>query len=162
YARRATPRSIAIDSAVAAGFMLLPALIAVSLLRLAMPIDRAVEGVLASWRWSFAGSLLELRYFQTVTGTDRPGDNLLRSLFPAAWYARALVPPIVAGLFFRRPTTLEARIVLTIAAALVPLAASYVLRDALDWMYIPRGLNVAMVEICLVFTLGAMSLGRAE
>lgn len=162
YARRTTTRDALVESGILIGMMLLPAVIAVSLLRLAMPTGDAIASVLGSWRWSFDQRLLGMDYYALVTGAGRPSENLSRSLKPAVWYVLALLPAVAAGLGLRQHTSEhakawhEARLPVAIALALLVLAASYVLNDALEWMWVARGLNVAMLAVCLTFTFGAI------
>ncbi len=98
-ARRRLPLALGVLSGAATA----PVLVAVGLLGLAMPLERALAGTLRSWTMVWRGEVPGLTFYEQGMGVDRPAENLAALAWEIAAYLAVFVPVGAVALGMRRP-----------------------------------------------------------
>jgi hypothetical protein len=86
-----------------AGLAVLPSLAAWALLRLAMPSQEAVRGVLGSWCYLFNSRITNFPLYKSGMGTDDVAGSIAIMFRSATGYAELVIPAAILALACRRP-----------------------------------------------------------
>lgn len=123
---------------------LIPPITFVALLSLAMPLGDAFRGVIGGWAFLLDGRITQLAFYKRSMGTDEPVANARQALVQSLWYALAIAPPALLGIFIRR-TRNSVWIAATYAIAL--LTVLLLLDSKIPWHDAFRGLTMVILAI---------------
>lgn len=112
------------------GGVMVPPLLAACLLRLAMPLDQAVEGTLGSWMYVFGQNLGGQRFFLEGAGLLEPVESLRRILVWFCGYGFAV--GAVMSIVFLARSPVRSRVAMA-AAPLAVLAVVLAAGRFVDW-----------------------------
>jgi hypothetical protein len=97
WAQKQPAARLPVTAAVYIGSLLLPAVMAVALLSLALPLREAVLGTLGGFRWMFSDEIVGLRFYRQMRGLLDPARQTGRMLGIALWYGMLWGIPAAIG-----------------------------------------------------------------
>lgn len=124
---------------------LLPAVIAIGLLSLAMPISQALRGAAGSWVMALDSRITSLDFYREGMGTLDPLQSLRAILIWSTGYILIFAPAVALGLLLRRPGRYR-----TIAAWGVFLLVAGLLQwrsPSIDWSQMAKPLTLVILAL---------------
>jgi len=130
---------------------IVPSIIAFALLRLAMPSQEALRGLLGSWKYLFDARITANSFYRKLMGTDKPWAHTVVMLRILAGELLLLSPPAIAAMLLRRNVPRQARWVCTLGSAAYVIVLLWIFRDRANWQGAIWPLNLIAVVIALTF-----------
>lgn len=127
----------------------MPAVLAVGLLSLQMPVADAINGCLGTWKLIFSSDVNTLMFHRLNMGTLDPWLQLSKIGIASAWYAAVLVPASLLGMSLPR-TGLASRIILAVVFCGVG-AVAFFFAPPIAWLSIGLPFSAAMGLLAILF-----------
>jgi hypothetical protein len=140
------------DVVIVAAAMLLPLLVAWSLLALAMPPGEALAGIFGSWRYALDGRISGLLFYRQTLGIAAPSDSASKILIATLVYALVAGAAAVASMTLK-PQPRQIAIVLIIGVGIAAIA--FFALPLSVWQQSLRGLTLLAPGVAIVWIVAA-------
>jgi hypothetical protein len=130
---------------------IVPSIIAFVLLRLAMPSQEALRGLLGSWKYLFDARVTANPFYRKLMGTDKPWAHTVVMLRILAGELLLLSPPAIAAMLLRRNVPRQTRWLCTVGSAAYVTVLLWSFGNRAHWQGAVWPLNLIAVATALTF-----------